>query len=64
MTCKLIVLKHSRKKRKDRKYIKTAKNDGFCEELHSENNFEAVLATFSCYHYGAKKSVTNAPRVF
>ena len=37
-------------------YIKTAKNGGFCEELLSENNFEAVLATFCCYDYGAKAS--------
>ena len=37
-------------------YIKTAKNGGFCEELHSENNFEAVLATFCCYDYGANAS--------
>ena len=38
-----------------REYIKTAKN-GFCEELLSENDFEAVLATFCCYDYGAKAS--------
>ena len=37
-------------------YIKTAKNGGFCEELLSENDFEAVLATFSCYDYGANAS--------
>ena len=36
-----------------REYIKTAKNGGFCEDLLSENNFEAVLATFYCYDYGA-----------
>ena len=36
-----------------RAYIKTAKNGDFCEELLSENNFEAVLATF-CYDQGAK----------
>ena len=24
-----------------------------CEELLSENDFEAVLANFSCYDYGA-----------
>ena len=59
-----------------REYIKTAKNVGFCEELLSENDFEAVLATFCCYDYGAntseavqkrslqiKKSVTTAPHV-
>ena len=36
--------------------IKTAKNGEFCEELRSENDFEAVLATFCCYDYGAKAS--------
>ena len=35
---------------------KTAKNSGFCEELLSENDFEVVLATFSCYDYGANAS--------
>ena len=34
-----------------RKYIKTAKNGGFCEELPSENDFEAVLVNFCCYEY-------------
>ena len=34
-----------------RKYIKTAKNGGFCEELLSENDFEAVLVSFCCYEY-------------
>ena len=29
-----------------RKYIKTAKNGGFCEELLSENDFEALLVNF------------------
>ena len=60
---------HSHKKWKDsldtrpillifsyREYIKTAKNGGFCEELLSENDFQAVLATFCCYDYGAKDS--------
>ena len=28
----------------------------FCEELLSENDFEAVLATFCCYDYGANDS--------
>ena len=28
----------------------------FCEELLSENDFEAVLATFCCYDYGANAS--------
>ena len=39
-----------------REYIKSAKNDGFCEEMLSENGFEAVLATFYCYDYGANFS--------
>ena len=39
-----------------RTYIKTAKNGNFWEELHNENNFEAVLATFCCYEHGAKAS--------
>ena len=34
-----------------KKYIKTAKNSGFCEELLSENDFEAVLVNFCCYEY-------------
>ena len=43
----------------DIKYIKTAKNGSFCEELPSENEFEAVLTTlttFYCYDYGANAS--------
>ena len=28
----------------------------FCEGLLSENDFEAVLATFNCYDYGANAS--------
>ena len=32
-------------------YIKTAKNGGFSGELISENDFEAILATFCCYDY-------------
>ena len=39
-----------------RECIKTAKNGGFYEEMFSENNFEAVLVTFSCYDYGANAS--------
>ena len=39
-----------------REYTKTARNGGFCEELLSENGFEAVLATFCCYEYGANAS--------
>ena len=34
----------------------TAKNSSFCEELPCENDFEAVLATFCCYDYGANVS--------
>ena len=54
-----------------------SENGGFCEELLSENDFEAVLAFFCCYDYGANASETvqkiatdqkeyhkcNAPRV-
>ena len=36
-----------------REYIKTAKNDGFCEKLLSENDFKAILTAFCCYGYGA-----------
>ena len=39
-----------------RKYIKTVKNGGFCEEWLSENDFEAVLVNFCCYDYGANAS--------
>ena len=39
-----------------REYIKTAKNGGFCEELLSENDFEAILVTFCCFDYGANTS--------
>ena len=39
-----------------REYIKTAENDGFGEELLSENDFKAVLATSCCYDYGANAS--------
>ena len=34
-----------------RKYIKTAKNGGFYEELLSQNDFETVLVNFCCYEY-------------
>ena len=34
-----------------RKYIKTTKHGGFCEELLSENDFEAVSVNFCCYEY-------------
>ena len=40
-----------------REYIKTAKNGSFCEELLSENDFEAVLANFCCHDYVANASV-------
>ena len=39
-----------------REYIKTAKNGGFSEELLSENDFGAVLATFCCYDNSANAS--------
>ena len=35
-----------------------SENSGFCEELLNENDFEAVLATFCCYDYGANASET------
>ena len=41
-----------------RKYIKTAKNIGFCEELLSEDDFEAVLVNFCFYEDGANVSET------
>ena len=39
-----------------REYIKTAKNGSFCEELLGKIDFEAVLASFCCYGYGANAS--------
>ena len=39
-----------------RAYLKTAKTGDFCEELLSENDIEAVLATFCCYNHDAKAS--------
>ena len=39
-----------------RAYTKTAKNDDFYEEMLSENDIEAVLATFCCYDNGVKAS--------
>ena len=36
--------------------IKTSKNDGFCDQLLSENDFETVLVNFCCYEYGANAS--------
>ena len=38
------------------RYLKTAKNGSFCEELLSENDFEAVLANFYSYDYSANAS--------
>ena len=38
------------------KHIKTAKNGGFCEELLSENDVEAVSVNFCFYKYGANAS--------
>ena len=38
--------------------ISIQKINGFCEELLSENNFEAVLVNFCCYEYGANVSET------
>ena len=35
---------------------KKQKNGSFCEEFISENDFEAVLATFCCYEYGSNAS--------
>ena len=34
----------------------TLKNGTFCEELLSENDFEAVLVNFCCYDYGTNAS--------
>ena len=34
----------------------TAKNDTFCGELLSENDFEAVLVNFCCYDSGTNAS--------
>ena len=39
-----------------RAYIKTSKNGDFCEELRSDNDYEAVIATFCCYDHGVKVS--------
>ena len=36
-----------------RECIKKVKNGSFCEELLSENDFEAVLSIFCCYDCGA-----------
>ena len=39
-----------------RLYIKIAKNGNFGEELHSENDFKAVLGTFCSYDHGVRTS--------
>ena len=41
-----------------RAYIKTGKNDDFCEEFLSENNIEAVLTNLCCYDHCSKASET------
>ena len=48
-----------------KEYIKTAKNRSFCVVLLSENDFEAVLANFCCYDYGANnlEAVQNFPDI-
>ena len=38
------------------KIHQNSKNGDFCEELLSENDFEAVLVNFCCYDYGANAS--------
>ena len=40
------------------KIHQNSKNGSFCEELLSENDFEAVLANFCFYDYGASTSET------
>ena len=39
-----------------REYIKTVKNEGFVRNCSVKMTFEAVLATFCCYDYGAYAS--------
>ena len=39
-----------------RTYIETAKNGGCYEELLSENDFEAVLASFCCFDHDVNAS--------
>ena len=39
-----------------KEYIKPAQNSSFCEELLSENDFEAALANSCCYEYEANTS--------
>ena len=38
------------------KIHQNSKNVGFCQELLSENDFQAVLVNFRCYEYGANNS--------
>ena len=38
------------------KIHQNGKNSGFCEELASENDFEAVLVNFCCDDYGSNAS--------
>ena len=38
------------------KIHQNSKNGGFCEELLSENDFEAALVNFCCYEYSANAS--------
>ena len=38
------------------KIHQNSKNGGFCEELLSENDFEAVLVNFRCYEYGTNNA--------
>ena len=38
------------------KIHQNSKNGGFCEELLSENDFEAVLINYCCDDYGANAS--------
>ena len=42
------------------KIHQNSKNGGFCEELLSENDFEAVLVNLCCYEYGAKPNTSEA----
>ena len=39
-----------------RENIKTVNSGSFCEELLSENDFEAALVNFCCYDYGTNAS--------
>ena len=39
-------------------YIKKAKMAAFSEDFLSQDDFEAVLVTLGCYHYGTNSSET------